>query len=173
MTGMALVFAGSAGGDRMFLLGSAGPVDSEAESAGNRNLELDQHLEKDPVREVKGLKLDRAGWTFDCMSCHRSLKANWHLRYPLMEHRDLELKHGPNRFCLNCHHPENRNAFVDYDGSEIAGEDVVLLCGKCHGQQHRDWKIGAHGRKNGYWDASRGPARKLICIECHDPLSSR
>jgi hypothetical protein len=26
-----------------------------------------------------------------------------------------------------------------------------------------------HGRTNGYWDASRGEARRLTCTECHDP----
>ena len=54
--------------------------------------------------------------------------------------------HGNNRFCLNCHHPTNRKAFVDYDGSEIAEADVVLLCAKCHGPTYRDWQAGVHGR---------------------------
>jgi hypothetical protein len=139
------------------------------ESPGGEASGLDAHLDKEPVRKEKGLELRKTGWTYDCMECHASLKANWHLGDQLMEHRDLELKHGNNRFCLNCHHPENRNVFVDYDGSEIAEEDVVLLCAKCHGPQHRDWMKGAHGRRNGYWDVSKGESAKLACIQCHDP----
>lgn len=103
------------------------------------------------------------------MECHRSLGAKWHHDRPLTEHRGLELKHGNNRFCLNCHHPDNRNAFVDYDGSEIPAAGVVDLCAKCHGPQHRDWKAGVHGRPNGFWDSSRGQKQRLLCIECHDP----
>ena len=130
---------------------------------------VDAHLDRRAPREPKGLVLEKGGWKYDCMECHRMLEAKWHLEYPLMEHKGVELKHGSNRFCLNCHHPENRNAFVDYDGSEIAESDVVMLCGKCHGPQYRDWKIGAHGRENGYWNASMGETEKLRCIQCHDP----
>ena len=138
-------------------------------SVSKSEILLDKHLDKTPSRETTGLEYVRSDWTYDCMECHRSLKANWHLPDQLMEHRGLELKHGTNRFCLNCHHPENRNVYVDYDGSEIAEEEVVLLCAKCHGPQHRDWMKGAHGRRNGYWDTSRGESSKLSCIQCHDP----
>lgn len=151
------------------LMGASVLLWGESPSGSSGALDLDRHLDKEPVRQEKGLELSKTGWTYDCMECHASLKAKWHLGEQLMEHRDLELNHGTNRFCLNCHHPENRNVFVDYDGSEIAEEDVVLLCGKCHGPQHRDWMKGAHGRRNGYWDVSRGESEKLACIQCHDP----
>jgi hypothetical protein len=58
---------------------------------------------------------------------------------------------------------------VDYDGSEIAQADVVLLCAKCHGTTYRDWKAGVHGRANGFWNADLGDKTKLRCIQCHDP----
>jgi hypothetical protein len=130
---------------------------------------VDSHLDRSTPREPTGLELNRGTWKYDCMECHRSLGAKWHLKKPLMEHRDIELKHGNNRFCLNCHHPENRNAFVDYDGAQIPEADVVLLCAKCHGPQHRDWMVGAHGRRNGYWDLQSGESERLDCINCHDP----
>jgi hypothetical protein len=97
------------------------------------------------------------------------LTAKWHYDRPMVEHERIKLDHGNNRFCLNCHHPTNRNAFVDYDGAEIREADVVLLCAKCHGPTYRDWKAGAHGRRNGYWNTSIGPQTRLRCIECHDP----
>src|SRR5512133_89695 len=143
----------------------------------------DQHLDKTPPRQIVGLNLVRNGWTYNCMECHKLLKAQWHyieagplaISSPdqtvgvLNEHKNIRLDHGNNRFCLNCHHPTNRNAFVDYDGAEIAQADVVLLCAKCHGPTYRDWKAGVHGRRNGFWNASMGEQTRLRCIQCHDP----
>jgi hypothetical protein len=133
-------------------------------------LTSDTHLDKTPPRATKGLDLVRAGWTYNCMECHKLLTARWHYDdRPLVEHQDIKLEHGNNRFCLNCHHPTNRNAFVDYDGAEIPQADVVKLCAKCHGTIYRDWEAGVHGRQNGFWQASAGPKTKLRCIQCHDP----
>lgn len=132
-------------------------------------IEQDHYLDKSPVRKTKGLDLVKEQWTYDCMSCHRLLEAKWHYDRKLVEHESIVLNHGNNRFCLNCHHAKNRNAFVDYDGAEIAEEDVVSLCAKCHGPTYQDWKAGAHGRTNGFWDKSKGPQTKLRCIQCHDP----
>jgi hypothetical protein len=132
-------------------------------------LATDTHLDKAPPRETKGLDLVKVGWTYNCMECHTLIKARWHYDRPLNEHKDVRLEHGNNRFCLNCHHPTNRNAFVDYDGSEIAQADVVLLCAKCHGPTYRDWQAGVHGRQNGHWNKTMGESTKLRCIQCHDP----
>jgi uncharacterized CHY-type Zn-finger protein len=147
-------------------------------------LPADSHLDKTPPRQTVGLDLIRNGWTYNCMECHKLIPARWHyasaqtspaapIAGVLNEHRDVRLDHGNNRFCLNCHHPTNRNAFVDYDGSEIAEADVVQLCAKCHGTVYRDWQAGAHGRRNGYWNASMGKPTQLRCIQCHDPHSPR
>jgi formate-dependent nitrite reductase cytochrome c552 subunit len=91
----------------------------------------------------------------------------------MAEHQHIRLEHGDNRFCLNCHNPTNRNAFVDYDGAEIAEADVALVCAKCHGPTYRDWKAGAHGRRNGFWGTRQGPQTRLQCIQCHDPHRPR
>ncbi len=133
----------------------------------------DTHLDKTPPRKTVGLDLVRNGWTYNCMECHKLLQPRWQYGRPLNEHKDIHLEHGNNRFCLNCHHPTNRNAFVDYDGSEIAQADVVQLCAKCHGTIYRDYQAGVHGRQNGFWDAARGEKTKLRCIQCHDPHSPR
>ena len=137
-------------------------------------LPTDTHLDKTPPRATKGLDLVKSGWTYNCMECHKLFPARWHYDdRPFNEHKDLKLDHGNNRFCLNCHHPTNRNAFVDYDGAEIAQADVVTLCAKCHGTIYRDWQAGAHGRENGFWNASLGDKTKLRCIQCHDPHSPK
>lgn len=129
----------------------------------------DAYLDRTPPRQTKGLDLLKLGWTYNCMECHKLLQPKWRYDRPMVEHENIKLQHGNNRFCLNCHHPTNRNAFVDYDGSEIAEADVVLMCAKCHGPIYRDWQAGVHGRKNGYWNPAKGPQTRLRCIQCHDP----
>jgi hypothetical protein len=139
-------------------------------------LASDKHLDKTPPRATKGLDLVKSGWAYNCMECHKLFPARWHYggeNRPFNEHKDINLQHGENRFCLNCHHPTNRNAFVDYDGSEIAQADVVKLCAKCHGTIYRDWEAGVHGRQNGFWKADLGDKTKLRCIQCHDPHSPK
>jgi hypothetical protein len=133
-------------------------------------LETDTHLNKNPPRKTKGLDLIKMGWTYDCMECHQALEAKWDRDgRAMVEHGNIKLNHGNNRFCLNCHHAKNRNVFVDYDGSEIAETAVVDLCARCHGTTHRDWEAGVHGRQNGHWDKPKGTSTKLTCIQCHDP----
>jgi len=129
----------------------------------------DAHLDRTPPRQTKGLDLVKLGWSYNCMECHKMLPARWHYDRPMVEHEAIKLEHGNNRFCLNCHHATNRNAFADYDGSEIAEADVVRLCAKCHGTIYRDWQAGVHGRRNGFWDTAKGPQTRLRCIQCHDP----
>lgn len=132
-------------------------------------LPADTHLDKTPPRKTVGLDLIRNGWTYNCMECHTLITARWRYDRPVNEHQDVKFEHGNNRFCLNCHHATNRNAFVDYDGAEISQRESVQLCAKCHGTTHRDWQAGVHGRQNGYWKADAGPKTKLSCIQCHDP----
>jgi hypothetical protein len=130
----------------------------------------DAHLDKAPPRKVTGLVWIKNGLRYNCMECHASRPARWHYsRRPFVEHAPIRLEHGNNRFCLNCHHPTNRNVFVDYDGSEIPATAVDQLCGKCHGTIHREWEAGVHGRRNGHWDTRRGRETRLVCIQCHDP----
>lgn len=134
----------------------------------------DTHLDKTPPRATTGLDLVKAGWSYNCMECHKLLPAKWHYDdRPFNEHKNIVLDHGNNRFCLNCHHSTNRNSFVDYDGSEIAQAEVVRLCAKCHGTIFRDWEAGVHGRQNGFWKAGLGEKTKLRCIQCHDPHSPK
>ena len=133
----------------------------------------DRHLDKTPPRQIVGLDLQKNGWTYNCMECHQILPARWHYEQSPQQHTNIVLEHGNNRFCLNCHHPTDRNSFVDYDGSAIPQSNPVMLCAKCHGTIHRDWKAGVHGRQNGYWQAALGEKTKLRCIQCHDPHSPR
>jgi hypothetical protein len=123
-----------------------------------------------PVRQPK-LKPEyvAAGFTYQCMDCHRIIPSPAETFRRLTQHTEIQLNHGINTRCFNCHHPTNRNAFVDDFGDEIPWNQPQLLCAKCHGPVYRDWQAGSHGRINGYWDTTKGPQTKRRCIECHDP----
>jgi len=123
-----------------------------------------------PVRQPKlRPEYQVAGYTYQCMDCHRIIPSPAETFRKLTQHTEIRLNHGINTRCFNCHHPTHRNAFVDDFGAEIPWNQPQLLCAKCHGPVYRDWQAGSHGRINGYWDPARGPQTKLRCIECHDP----
>jgi hypothetical protein len=87
-------------------------------------------------------------------------------------HAGLVFAHGELR-CTSCH-VEGRHDLVHLsDGTRLPLTEVVRLCGQCHGPQHRDYRHGAHGGMNGYWDLSRGPRLRNSCVDCHDPHSPR
>lgn len=104
-----------------------------------------------------------------CSHCHRTQPEPYVAGDKLFKHSKIRLAHGINTRCLNCHHPVNREAFVDDYGEEIPWDQPQLLCGKCHGPVYRDWQHGSHGRINGHWDTSRGELVRLKCVQCHDP----
>jgi len=112
---------------------------------------------------------DVAVFTYRCSECHKIIASPEKTYRTLTQHTEIELQHGINTHCFNCHHPTNRDAFVDDFGSEIPWTEPQLVCAKCHGPVYRDWQHGSHGRTNGYWLASEGEQTRLKCIECHDP----
>jgi hypothetical protein len=110
-----------------------------------------------------------AGFTYRCSDCHNVLPSPAETERVLTQHTEIELEHGLNTRCFNCHHPKKRDSYVDDFGREIPWNQPQLLCAKCHGPVYRDWQHGAHGRSNGYWDQTRGEQTRRRCIECHDP----
>lgn len=114
-------------------------------------------------------KLMLSGFTYRCSDCHSLFESPPETTRQLTQHREIVLKHGLNTRCFNCHHRDNRNAFVDDAGGEIPYDQPQMLCARCHGTVFRDWENGVHGRTNGYWDKARGEAKRLRCIQCHDP----
>jgi len=117
---------------------------------------------------------------FDCYGCHEKGKApplrfdaNQKLIVP-EEHKDIVMGHGfsgRNNNCFNCHNENNLEFLQARDGRDIKFEDSPQLCGSCHGPTYRDWEAGAHGRTSGYWDRSKGPIDRKLCVNCHDPHS--
>ncbi|MDD5304357.1 MAG: hypothetical protein PHS14_14765, partial [Elusimicrobia bacterium] len=84
-------------------------------------------------------------------------------------HEKIELKHGLNKHCFNCHNRKQPADFSNFDGSPIKLANVELLCAKCHGTTYRDWNNGAHGRRSGFWDVAKGGPKPTVCIACHNP----
>ncbi len=110
-----------------------------------------------------------------CRACHgpeKDFPTNFKRREALLVHRNVKLNHGGVRaWCLDCHHPENRDFLLPLsDGKLIGFEDSYLLCGKCHGTKFRDWRNGIHGRRTGSWN---GEKSYYLCIGCHDPHSPK
>ena len=123
-----------------------------------------------PVRQPSlEPKYDVAIFTYRCSECHKIIASPEKTYRTLTQHTEINLEHGINTHCFNCHHRTNRDAFVDDLGNEIPWTEPQLVCAKCHGPVYRDWQHGSHGRTNGYWDTGKGQQTRLKCIECHDP----
>jgi hypothetical protein len=109
------------------------------------------------------------GFDRTCNDCHRIIDTGPAPRKNLLQHTDIQLQHGLNDGCLNCHDKEDRDKLVLRGGRTIPFTQTQLLCQQCHGPTYRDWQRGMHGKTLGRWDERRGPLRRLLCTECHDP----
>ncbi len=104
---------------------------------------------------------------FPCMECHADQEVNPEPRELVEMHDDIELNHGPSdRWCLDCHNPDDRDVLRLINGKLIPFEESYLLCGQCHGTIFRDWRQGIHGRRQGYWNGGKS---YLLCAHCHNP----
>jgi hypothetical protein len=115
----------------------------------------------------------RTVMTFDgapCMSCHEGVDPlQGDPKEKGVFHEKIELKHGRNQHCFNCHNRKQPADFSDFDGSPIKLANIEMLCAKCHGTIYRDWNNGSHGRRSGYWDKAKGGFQPTVCIACHNP----
>ena len=104
---------------------------------------------------------------FPCSDCHSEMEVNPEHRVLEEMHDDIELVHGPtDRWCLDCHNPDDRDVLRLVNGRLISFDESYLLCGQCHGTIFRDWRQGIHGRRQGYWNGGKS---YLLCAHCHDP----
>ena len=104
---------------------------------------------------------------FPCTDCHGEMEPNLERRQLEEMHDDIELNHGPKeRWCFDCHNPEDRDSLRLANGTLIGFEESYRLCGQCHGTIFRDWREGIHGRREGYWNGAKS---YLLCAHCHNP----
>jgi hypothetical protein len=143
------------------------PVDDPDESS----LAPRKRLSTKPLRQSLGdpPRLHVGGFDRTCMDCHRTFPPREDPPEQLMQHKHIVLRHGRHKRCRDCHWDVDRDKLILPDGTVLGLEHVDELCGNCHGPVYRDWRNGAHGRSNGYWDTSRGERVRLECTECHNP----
>jgi len=110
---------------------------------------------------------------FPCTDCHANFPPN-PVRRKLVEwHEDISamFNHDSlNRWCLDCHDLNNRNYLRLASGKLLDFKESYKLCGQCHGEKLRDWKVGVHGLRTGEWN---GKKEYLLCVNCHNPHSPK
>jgi hypothetical protein len=104
---------------------------------------------------------------FPCSNCHAERQPDLTRRGLQDEHTAIVLRHAAGLFwCLDCHHPENRDTLRLATGEGLPFTESYRLCGQCHSKKLRDWQAGIHGRRTGQWN---GDKEYLLCTRCHDP----
>lgn len=100
----------------------------------------------------------------DCRVCH----AGNNIVTPndgKQAHWDIQLHHSQNMSCKSCHDSSQPEKLVVGD-QRVGFDQAYQLCGSCHFQQEKDFKIGAHGKRLTGWAFPRVVNN---CTECHDP----
>lgn len=106
---------------------------------------------------------------FPCSDCHSLIEPNPDRREMVEMHDDIdEIFHhdSENRWCLDCHDTNSRDSLKLASGKLLDFKESYKLCGQCHGNKLRDWKVGVHGKRTGNWN---GEKEYLLCVHCHDP----
>lgn len=109
---------------------------------------------------------------FPCNDCHSYQKPN-PVRRKLEWHEDIQemFNHdSQNRWCLDCHDLTDRDSLRLASGKLLDFKESYLLCGQCHGDKLRDWRVGVHGRRTGEWN---GKKQYFLCVSCHNPHSPK
>lgn len=107
---------------------------------------------------------------FPCSDCHADEETSPDRRI-LEWHEDIDesFDHDrENRWCLDCHDFDNRDSLRFASGKRLDFKESYKLCGQCHGDKLRDWKVGVHGKRTGEWN---GKKEYLLCVHCHNPHS--
>ncbi|HIJ86521.1 MAG TPA: hypothetical protein HPP97_02425 [Desulfuromonadales bacterium] len=104
---------------------------------------------------------------FPCSQCHKFMKPNPQPRALTEYHTEIVLHHAESqRWCTDCHNLVNRDKLRLVSGELVDFTESFRLCGQCHGDKFRDWKVGVHGRRTGDWN---GDKQYLLCVHCHNP----
>ncbi len=109
---------------------------------------------------------------FPCSQCHAEMETNPERRVLGMHDEiDASFSHDKeNRWCLDCHYAKNRDFLKLASGKLLDFKESYKLCGQCHGDKYRDWKVGVHGKRTGYWN---GQKLYYLCVNCHNPHSPK
>ncbi len=110
-----------------------------------------------------------ADGVYPCSDCHANLETDFTRR--ALEQHDITLDHGDReRWCFDCHDTGDRDQVRLASGALVPLTESQKLCGQCHGDKYRDWRLGVHGKRMGDWNGAR---EYLVCVACHDPHSPK
>lgn len=104
-----------------------------------------------------------------CSDCHAIFESLDVTPSSIRQHEHIEMRHGMNGRCFNCHLKGDRNMLIRSDGAMVGYADSTQLCAGCHGTLFRDWERGMHGRTMGSWIRGSAEQWRLRCVDCHDP----
>ena len=109
--------------------------------------------------------------SFPCQNCHsKSLETLQANRPPnkRKSHWDIQINHASDKTmqCSTCHNQESFDELISLTGKSISLNHSYQLCAQCHSTQHKDWEIGAHGKRLGGWVKPRVINN---CVSCHNP----
>ncbi|MEI6207044.1 MAG: cytochrome c3 family protein [Desulfuromonadales bacterium] len=132
--------------------------------------------EQQPVYDIKNRAKEKtfavprppfSEGVFPCSQCHTYLKPNPERRALTEYHTEIVLHHAEGqRWCTDCHNLMNRDKLRLVSGELLDFTESYRLCGQCHGDKFRDWKVGVHGKRTGFWN---GDKQYLLCVHCHNP----
>jgi hypothetical protein len=145
-------------------------VNNELPEATDENAEIIKPLQ---TREYAVEAPPFSDGTFPCTDCHANFAPNparrelvdWHTEISAIFNHDSE-----NRWCLDCHDLNSRDSLKLASGKLLDFKLSYKLCGQCHGEKLRDWKVGVHGKRTGEWN---GKKEYLLCVHCHNPHSPK
>ena len=109
---------------------------------------------------------------YKCSNCHGDKEVKAQNAFTLT-HGNVVIQHGREGSalgCIDCHHPQDRDALEDKKGRKIDFDHSYQLCGQCHFRQKRDWLGGAHGKRVANWAGERVVYN---CTTCHNPHAPR
>lgn len=105
----------------------------------------------------------------NCNGCHQIFASASPAGAVLSFHQEVQLQHGLNNRCVNCHDPVNRERLTLRDGTVVSFAETPQLCAQCHGTVYRDWQRGTHGKTLGSWVTGSAAQHRLNCNDCHNP----
>jgi len=157
-----------------------GCSNNKASESGNNNKEKYKvntgQVEGEETESNEEIAIESPPFTediFPCNNCHAEVVPN-PLRRELVDmHDDISAifdHDSENRWCLDCHDINNRDYLKLASGKLIGFDESYKLCGQCHGDKLRDWKVGVHGKRTGEWN---GKKQYLLCVHCHNPHSPK
>jgi hypothetical protein len=105
--------------------------------------------------------------TYPCSRCHDDRLPPNPKQRKLELHNRIHLQHMEmDRWCYTCHDVDDIDKLRLPNGKLVSFDESSKLCGACHGEKHRDWKLNIHGLTTGFWN---GPKEKRACTSCHSP----